>query len=211
MFKDAIISAFFGALGPFFNKQATTDPNRLIVKKLNEFNLLWAIYIYNVVCIGLMLTMNTISVKHKMLSYKNDGAFLGTTLIFSLGYLFSAFFDLIIGESHMPLHKYLAVLMVIFGVMLITFNSEESGRKMKTQSVIDVLDISISKKKLELAAQKAAELAAQDEKNKFNLETENCQTAKSSSNNNPEVQVSAITPQIKPESAEEKKFFPKEV
>ena len=200
MFKDAIISAFFGALGPFFNKQATTDPNRLIVIKLNEFNMFWGIYIYNVVCIGLMLTMNTISVKHKMLSYKNDGAFLGTTLIFSLGFLFSAIFDAVIGESSMPPHKLLGVIMVIVGVMFITFNSEESGREKKTQSVIDVLDISISKKKHELAAEKAA----QEEKNQFNLETENCQTA----NNNPEVQVSAITPQIKPDLAEGKKFFP---
>ena len=78
---------------------------------------------------------------------------------------------------------------------------------MKTQSVIDVLDISISKKKLELAAQKAA----LEEKKKFNLETENCEPVNSSSKNPPEVQISAITPQMKPDQVEGNRFFPKEV
>ena len=127
MFKDAIISALFGALGPFFNKQATTDPNRLIVKKLTEANLYWAIYIYNAACIALMLTMNTVSVKYKMLCYKNDGSFFGTTVIFCLGYLFSSFFDYLIGESLMPYYRYLGVLMIMSGVLLIRCHPEPLG------------------------------------------------------------------------------------
>ena len=129
MFKDAIISAFFGALGPFFNKQATTDPNRLIVIKLNEFNMFWGIYFYNVACVALMLTMNTISVKYKMLSYKNDGSFIGTTVIFTLGYMFSSLFDFLIGEPMMPKYRYLGVFMIICGVLLIRChpNSQEKA------------------------------------------------------------------------------------
>ena len=175
MFKDAIISALFGALGPFFNKQATFNKTGRVYSILSDANIAWAIYPFNLLCIALMLTMNTISVKHKLMSYKNDGAFLGTSLIFSLGYLFSSILDIAIGESYMPLYKYLGVVLIIFGVMLITFNGDNSGKVMKTQSVIDVLELSISKQR-HSKNMKTAE--PEEKKGCSNGQTEPCETPK---------------------------------
>ena len=104
--KYAIMSAFLGALGPFFNKQVTTNLSGFIPGLLE----LWSgsqlpIYFYFAACIFLMLYCNTLSVKYKMLSYKYSGAFLGTSIIFILIFVFSAILGEVTGERSLTMVK----------------------------------------------------------------------------------------------------------
>lgn len=137
--KNAVLSAFFGALGPFFNKQATLDQDRAIVKFFQDQQVSWAIYVFDVVCIILMLVSNTIAVKYKMLSYKYDGAFLGTTLIFVLGYMFSAIFDYIYEGDAPSIKQTAGAFMMIFGIILISSQEEKDKVKKKTNSFYQLI------------------------------------------------------------------------
>ena len=110
----------FGALGPFMNKLATFDSSSRFAKLCADIGFEKLHFVFDVGCILLMLFFNTLSVKYKLLSYKNDGAFLGTTLIFSLGYLFSVCLGFVIAEEAMPLKRYLGVLLMVTGVMLVS-------------------------------------------------------------------------------------------
>lgn len=132
--KNAILSAFFGAVGPFLNKQATLDESRSVYKFFQQREVAWAIWPFNITCIVLMLVVNTIAVKYKMLSYKYDGAFLGTSLIFVLGYLFSAVFDYIYEGDIMTVKQTIGAFMMIFGIMLITKQEDEVKIKKHTNS-----------------------------------------------------------------------------
>ena len=133
--KNVIISAFFGALGPYFNKQATLDETRYIYRVFNENEIGWLIYPFDILCIILMLWANTISVKYKMLSYKLDGAFIGTTMIFILGYLFSSGFDYLYEQQLLPLKRWIGAALVILGICLISIQESEDKVKKLTASV----------------------------------------------------------------------------
>ena len=133
--KNVIISAFFGALGPYFNKQATLDQTRYIYRVFNENEIGWLIYPFDILCIILMLWANTISVKYKMLSYKHDGAFIGTTMIFILGYLFSSGFDYLYEQQLLPLKRLIGAALVILGICLISIQESEDNVKKLTASV----------------------------------------------------------------------------
>lgn len=137
--KNALISAFFGALGPFFNKQATTDKDRTVVIFFDERDIGWMIYPFNVVCIILMLWVNTVAVKYKMLSYKYDGAFLGTSLIFILGYIFSAAFDFLYDGTVLTPKKTLGAFMMILGIILISLQEEADKVIKKTNSFYEIM------------------------------------------------------------------------
>lgn len=137
--KNALISAFFGALGPFFNKQATTDKDRTVVIFFDERDIGWMIYPFNVVCIILMLWVNTVAVKYKMLSYKYDGAFLGTSLIFILGYIFSAAFDFLYDGTVLTPKKTLGAIMMILGIILISLQEEADKVMKKTNSFYEII------------------------------------------------------------------------
>jgi uncharacterized membrane protein len=137
--KNALISAFFGALGPFFNKQATTDKDRTVVIFFDERDIGWMIYPFNVVCIILMLWVNTVAVKYKMLSYKYDGAFLGTSLIFILGYIFSAAFDFLYDGTVLTPKKTLGAIMMILGIILISLQEEADKVIKKTNSFYEII------------------------------------------------------------------------
>lgn len=137
--KNAIFSAFFGALGPFFNKLATLDQDRAVYKFFSEQEVPWAIYPFDVVCFALMLVVNTISVKYKMLSYKYDGAFIGTTLIFVLGYAFSAIFDYIYEGEPPTIKQTIGAFMMIFGIILISSQEEKDKIKKKTNSFYQLI------------------------------------------------------------------------
>lgn len=137
--KNAILSAFYGALGPFFNKQATLDETRPIFKYLSEREIAWAIYPFDIACFVIMLVVNTMSVKYKMLSYKYDGAFLGTSLIFVLGYGFSAIFDYIYEGEAPSLRQTLGAFMMITGIILISSQEEEEKVIKKTNSFYEII------------------------------------------------------------------------
>lgn len=133
--KNVVLSAFYGALGPYFNKQATLDETRAIPGFFTKHNLKWMLYIFNILCIFLMLFSNTVSVKYKMLSYKFDGAFIGTTMIFILGYLFSSCFDYIYNEEFLPLQNILGALLIILGVTLISMSEQDDKMNKQTNSI----------------------------------------------------------------------------
>jgi hypothetical protein len=134
--KNAIISAFFGALGPYFNKQAKFDNSGAIYHWLNDQGYPWAVYIFDVLMIIMMLWSNTISVKYKMLSYKQDGAFIGTTMIFILGYIFSSGFDYLYDQQILPLERILGALLIILGILMISWQEEQDKVKKLTNSVL---------------------------------------------------------------------------
>lgn len=134
--KNVLVSAFFGALGPYFNKQATLDSSRTVYKYFNEQDVGWMIYPFDVLCIILMLWANTVSVKYKMLSYKYDGAFIGTTLIFVLGYIFSSIFDYMYDQQILPIKRVLGAVLVIAGVILISRQEQNANIKKKTASFL---------------------------------------------------------------------------
>lgn len=137
--KNAVISAFFGALGPFFNKQATLDEDKAIYQFFIERDVRWAIYPFDVICFILMLWVNTIAVKYKMLSYKYDGAFLGTSLIFILGYLFSALFDFIYSGSILSIKQTIGAGMMVLGIILISYQEGKSKIEKHTNSFLEVI------------------------------------------------------------------------
>jgi len=126
-YKHAVRSAFYGALGPLFNKMTTSDPNSKVGIFLAQQGLPpWTLWVFNVVCIILMLSVNTRSVKFKMLSFKEEGAFLGTTLIFSLGYFYSSVFGWVLGEDFVPISKYIGFALIIGGVIMISSAGSDS-------------------------------------------------------------------------------------
>lgn len=134
--KNAILSAFFGALGPYFNKQAKFDNSGAVYHWFDDRGYGWAVYVFDVVMIILMLWANTISVKYKMLSYKQDGAFIGTTMIFILGYIFSSGFDYLYDQKILPLERILGALLIILGILMISWQEEEDKVKKVTNSVL---------------------------------------------------------------------------
>lgn len=137
--KNACLSAFFAALGPFFNKQATLDEDRKVYQYFISKGVRWAIYPFDVTCLILMLWVNTIAVKYKMLSYKHDGAFLGTSLIFILGYLFSALLDFIYDGGFLTLKQTLGVVMMIAGIILISTQEETDQVRKRTNTLLGLL------------------------------------------------------------------------
>jgi hypothetical protein len=138
--KNVVLSAFFGALGPFFNKQATLDSSRTVYRFFHQQAVGWMIYPFDAVCILLMLWANTVSVKYKMLSYKFDGAFIGTTLIFVLGYIFSSGFDYIYDQQLLPTKRLLGALLVIAGVILISRQEQDANIKKQTASILVLVE-----------------------------------------------------------------------
>ena len=121
MIKHAAKSALFGALGPLFNKMTTWEYSKPAGRFIKEHQLPYSYLVaFNIICLAIMISFNTASVKHKMLCYRLEGAFLGTTLMFSLGYLFSTVLGIIIGEGNVPPYKYLGFLLILIGVMLIS-------------------------------------------------------------------------------------------
>lgn len=136
---NVFISAFFGALGPFFNKQATLDKSAKIYVFFIERDIAWMIYVFDVLCIFLMLWVNTVSVKYKMLSYKHDGAFLGTSLIFILGYLFSAALDYVYEGTILSINQTGGALMMILGIILISMQEETDHVNKHTNSFYQFL------------------------------------------------------------------------
>lgn len=137
--KNALLSAFFGALGPYFNKQITFSTSSPVWHFLEEKGYPKLIWAWDIGCLILMLWANTVSVKYKMMSYKYDGAFLGTTLIFILGYLFSSGFDYLNNQTIMPWSRISGALLIIVGVILISWQEEEANIQKKTQSFYEVL------------------------------------------------------------------------
>ena len=137
---NVVISAFFGALGPFFNKSANLDEAKPIYKLLIENGISYMIYPLNVLLIILMLWSNTISVKYKMLSYKYDGAFIGTTFIFILGYLFSSVLDYLLDTQILSTKRLVGALCIILGVLLISFQESEQKVLKQTNSVLVLVD-----------------------------------------------------------------------
>lgn len=137
--QNAFLSAFFGALGPFFNKMATLEKDSTIYVFFQEREVEWAIYPYDILCIIMMLWVNTISVKYKMLSYRFDGAFLGTSIIFILGYMFSAGFDFVLEGTVLSPLKTLGALMMIVGIILLSFQEESDKMTKNTNSFYQLM------------------------------------------------------------------------
>ena len=138
--KNVLVSAFFGALGPYLNKQATLDSSRSVYKYFHEQDVGWMIYPFDALCIFLMLWANTVSVKYKMLSYKFDGAFIGTTLIFVLGYIFSSVLDYIYDQQILPTKRVLGAVLVISGVILISRQEQDANIKKQTASFLALVE-----------------------------------------------------------------------
>ncbi len=138
--KNVLLSSFFGALGPFFNKQATLDQDRAVVKYLDATDYPWLIYLFNVSCIILMLWANTIAVKYKMLSYKFDGAFIGTTLIFVLGYIFSFGFDLLYSGQLPKVIKIVGACLIMMGIALLSWQENKEEVLKRAPSVLIVIE-----------------------------------------------------------------------
>lgn len=122
--KNVILSAMFGSLGPLLNKQATLDPKSNIYIFFKDRNIGWGIYVFNTICILLMLFVNTLSVKYKMLSFKHDGAFIGTTMIFILTYVFLSILDYANDGEIMTRSKMLGAFMIMLGVILVAMEEQ---------------------------------------------------------------------------------------
>lgn len=141
-----VLSSLFGALGPFFNKLATFDPTKLPSLIIAQLGLpRFTIYIYTTLCWILMLMCNTLSVKYKILSYKFAGAFIGTTLIFTLMYVFSSLLGFAIGDHNVELRRYVGALMLICGINLISISEREASKERKVNSVAEVVELSFAK------------------------------------------------------------------
>lgn len=122
--KNVILSAMFGSLGLLLNKQETLDPKRNIYIFFKDCNIGWGIYVFNTICILLMLFVNTLSVKYKMLSFKPDGAFIGTTMIFILTYVFLSILDYANDGEIMTRSKMLDAFMIMLGVVLVAMEEQ---------------------------------------------------------------------------------------
>jgi hypothetical protein len=151
-FLNPIFSGIFGALGPVFNKQVVlssqpTDDKLLAhVMNITNYPVITQVAL-NAIFIGLMLTVNTLSVKYKMLSFKYSGSFVGTAVIFSVSCFLSMMFDLIVismkGKS-VPanlIKQLLALVMICLGVGIIA--SESSLAKAKPPAMIQSTGVSL--------------------------------------------------------------------
>ena len=142
--KNILLSSFFGSLGPLFNKKATLDTSTYIYGLFIQHDVRWMIHPYNVLCIVLMILANSIAVKYKMLTYKCDGAFIGTTFIFILGYFFSLGFDFINDQKTPDLKRVGGAALVILGICLIALQEQEDNIDKFTPSIAFIIDTSLS-------------------------------------------------------------------
>ena len=92
---EAIFSGFFAAIAPFFFKLTALTSSSINYPYFVRKELTWIIWPWNLLMIALLLICNTVSVKYKMISFKFNGAFVGTTLIFVFTYIFSVVLDLL--------------------------------------------------------------------------------------------------------------------
>lgn len=131
-----VASGCFGALGPFFNKQMGLGhySNDSVLWKwvLNTQANLAVLWGLDLVFLVMMLAVNTLSVKHKMLSFKQAGSFLSTTIIFSVSVIISLLLDLLIATTteeefdiSKGFKKGLALILIISGVFLISSESHQ--------------------------------------------------------------------------------------
>lgn len=173
--KNPLLSAFFAALAPYFNKQATLDEKSPVYKYFIEKEVRWAIYPFDVVCLILMLWSNTIAVKYRMLSYMHDGAFIGTSLIFILGYLFSSGFDYLHTQSFLSMKQTLGICMMTVGILLISYQEEENKVRKRATTVFDLIQ--------------DADLDESDSISKEKVGAENCDLKVSILDKNPDSEI----------------------
>lgn len=100
---DPMLAAFYSALGPFFSKlrcnpdkQATTDSSAVVSQYLSpqscvacEFEPSLLQYAFNVSCLVANIILNSVSIKHTLLSMKDNGAFMSAVLTFVCNFLFA--------------------------------------------------------------------------------------------------------------------------
>ena len=140
--RSAVLSAFFGSVGPLCNKLATFDDTGMPGRLLRPYGLSSLHYIVDLLLIATMLAVNTMAVKHKMISFKVDGAFVGTTSMFSLGCLFSATWGVAVGEPIISIRQLTGVVMMIAGVICISIDQQEHMIIRRSPSVMDVVNLS---------------------------------------------------------------------
>lgn len=141
---NPLTSATLGALGPVFNKQVvvssepTEDTLLAHALKYSVYPIATQITL-NAVFIVLMLTVNTLSVKYKMLSFKYSGSFVSTAVIFSVSSFLSLIFDLIVSSlrgdgipTNLP-RQLIALTMICLGVTMTA--SQSSHAKPQEQRV----------------------------------------------------------------------------
>lgn len=134
---NPLTSATFGALGPVFNKQVvvSSEPSEdtllALALKYSVYPIATQITL-NAVFIVLMLTVNTLSVKYKMLSFKYSGSFISTAVIFSVSSFLSLMFDMIVSSlrgdgipANLP-RQLIALTMICLGVTMTASQSSHA-------------------------------------------------------------------------------------
>ncbi len=123
---DAFVAGLFAVFGPIFLKLAGFSKESSPYKWFDERNVLWMLYPWDALMVGAMLVTNTISVKYRMLSFKFNGAFIGTTLIFVFTSILSAPADLIFEDKFLRWQQIVGLGLMILGVCVVAYEHEEN-------------------------------------------------------------------------------------
>jgi hypothetical protein len=168
LFTHPIASGLYGALGPFFNKQIGfghySDTSMLWRWAINYQVSIIFMWLADLAFLAAMLTVNTMAVKYKMLSFKRAGSFISNTIIFTVSVMSSLVLDLVLAvTSDNPLDdeklfkRVLALILISTGVGLISIETQKAFAETDADNKLDIYQ---NKTSITETTQKAAELTA---------------------------------------------------
>ena len=124
-------AALCGALGPFFVKQITMDlkSDKVVARLIERLGMpIGVLYVYDLICVMIMISFNTLGVEYRLLSFKTEGAFTTNGLYFVMTVIFSGMLDYLMENKFMHWHKYCGAAIVATGVWFIAASKEDVKR-----------------------------------------------------------------------------------
>lgn len=126
---DALWSAIFNILGAGAITAAVFEKNHKVYKKLQEWEKPWLVWPWDVLMIILMVVFNTLSVKYKLISFKYNGAFIGSTLIVVYSFLIAGFGEMVLEDKVPTVKQTAGAALMIFGITLVSFDTTQTKQK----------------------------------------------------------------------------------
>ena len=123
---DTFISGLFAMLAPQFFKLVGFSDKDASYRWFKTRDIFWLLFVWDAVMVAMTLITNTISVKYKMLSFKVNGAFVGSTLIFVFTSILSVPADWITEGKPMNWKKFVGFVIMIIGVIVVTYEHENN-------------------------------------------------------------------------------------
>jgi len=122
--KHSLLSSVYQTIGVFVFKEASFDRTKPINIFWSTHGLSFMMYPFFIFALVFMMAFNTISVKHNMLSFRSNGAFIGSTMTFVFNYILGAFGDYLLSGKIMKVNRIIGAVIMIIGVIIVSTDHE---------------------------------------------------------------------------------------